>query len=883
MRKEATMRPPLPRSIRYALLGFLAAATAVFATENVWTARGPDGISWVNDVAIADGKAYAATLNGVFRSMDEGASWQSLGLGGRWIDQIAVGGGAIFVRTGGELHVSNDEGQTWSRAVYPINAFAVDPVDPSTLYAALQDGVVVKSEDSGATWHLASRQMQNQWTYFMVADAQGIYAANYGGLFRSQDGGVTWNLVSPPSSDGSFSALTAGTEGVYIWSHGSFCRTADSAATWTCTPTPRIFIRVVEAPSASHDETTRLFAATDQGLLQSTDRGVTWTPVSGEPGSAAYINGLAYDMSTSLLLAGNDRRMFRSLNRGGTWEPANSGLRSSFIQALALDPSDSSRLWAGINGYGPNGPGLFHSTDGGLTWSSPPSSPPTLESLAIDPHDPATLYVGRGENVYRTEDGAETWTTSSRTGGYSVTTLAADPATPRRVYVGTSDGLIRSEDGASTFGRIPKVPQTVYSLLFDQHRPGRIYAGSYYDVSSTYYSYYSYPSGGSIFVSVDNGETFTRGADNLGSFVTALALDPFQEKVIYAGTGSNGIYRSVDGGTHWSHVGTSSFGGWISSLVADPVRPGHLYAATTTGVFRTQDGAHTWEPFSTGLSAGSTGPLLITPDGNRLHLGTGGAGIFDLDLEQGAPFSCTPSSTRLCLVDNRYALDVVAPRKGEGRYDPGTAHSLSDRSGYFALPNVTGDSNLPEVIVKMLAPGTFGRPGAPVFYASMTSAPYVLTVTDTTTGQRKLYSSNRGSPLCGGADQPFGQAAEPAWSDSKAGAAETPLTLLGGRFTVTLQARNPHSGQTVGGQAKSLSDRSGYFGLAGVTGDNLFPEVVVKMVDGRPINGNFWFFHSNLTSLDYTLTVTDQVSGAVRTFQSPGSFCGDADISLEPN
>jgi hypothetical protein len=94
MRKEATMRPPLPPPIRYAFLGiFLAAATAVFATENVWTARGPDGISWVNDAAIADGKASAGTRNGVFRSMDEGASWQSLGLAGRWIDQIAVGGG----------------------------------------------------------------------------------------------------------------------------------------------------------------------------------------------------------------------------------------------------------------------------------------------------------------------------------------------------------------------------------------------------------------------------------------------------------------------------------------------------------------------------------------------------------------------------------------------------------------------------------------------------------------------------------------------------------------------------------------------------------------------------------------------------------------------
>ena len=542
----------------------------------------------------------------------------------------------------------------------------------------------------------------------------------------------------------------------------------------------------------------------------------------------------------------------------------------------------SDLIWAGAGGFGPNGPGLFHSTDGGLTWTSHPSSPPTVEALAIDPHDPSTLYVGQTD-LFRTDDEAQTWT-SARADGNAILSLAADPVTPDRVYVGTFQFLLRSEDGGRTMNRIPRIAQAVYSLLFDKHRPGRIYAGSFYDYSASYYYYYSYPAGGSIFVSVNNGETFTKGAGNLGSFVRSLAQDPFQENVLFAGTELGGVYRSVDGGATWQQKGSGLAAGVVSSLAADPMRPGHLYAAVGGQVFRSTDGADTWQQFSAGLAATYAGPLVITPDGRRLFLATGGSGIFDLELEQAAPsYPCAPSVNRLCMVGGRFALDVVASGKGQGRYDPGTAHSLSDRSGYFALPSVTGDANLPEVIVKMLGPGAFGQPGAPVFYASMTTAPYVLTVTDTTTGKRRLYSSNRGSPLCGGADQPFGETNENSSLESKSAAAETPLTLLGGRFTVTLQARNPRNGQNAAGQAKALTDRSGYFGLSGVTGDALFPEVVVKMVDGRPINGNFWFFHSNLTSLDYTLTVTDQVSGAVRTFQSHESFCGDADISLEPN
>ncbi len=74
-------------------------------------------------------------------------------------------------------------------------------------------------------------------------------------------------------------------------------------------------------------------------------------------------------------------------------------------------------------------------------------------------------------------------------------------------------------------------------------------------------------------------------------------------------------------------------------------------------------------------------------------------------------------------------------------------------------------------------------------------------------------------------------------------------------------------------------DRFGIFSLPGFTGDPQFPEVVVKMVDARSFTGKFWFFHTGLTSLDYTLTVTDSETGAVRTYESPGPFCGGADTS----
>jgi hypothetical protein len=46
-------------------------------------------------------------------------------------------------------------------------------------------------------------------------------------------------------------------------------------------------------------------------------------------------------------------------------------------------------------------------------------------------------------------------------------------------------------------------------------------------------------------------------------------------------------------------------------------------------------------------------------------------------------------------------------------------------------------------------------------------------------------------------------------------------------------------------------------------------EVVLKVLDGRPVNGKFWVFYGALSTVEYTLTVTDTETGQVRTFTNP--------------
>jgi hypothetical protein len=115
------------------------------------------------------------------------------------------------------------------------------------------------------------------------------------------------------------------------------------------------------------------------------------------------------------------------------------------------------------------------------------------------------------------------------------------------------------------------------------------------------------------------------------------------------------------------------------------------------------------------------------------------------------------------------------------------------------------------------------------------------------------------------------------------------LVLVGGRFQITLRAIDPRTGRIAVGVPNPLTDWAGFFSLPDFTGQPTFPEVMIKMVNatGTPaLGGDFWFFHAPLTDVQYTLTVTDETTGAVRTYTNtsggPGQLCGGVDTSAFP-
>ncbi|MDH5805451.1 MAG: sialidase, partial [Gemmatimonadota bacterium] len=127
-------------------------------------------------------------------------------------------------------------------------------------------------------------------------------------------------------------------------------------------------------------------------------------------------------------------------------------------------------------------------------------------------------------------------------------------------------------------------------------------------------TYYIGAASGGVFKTIDGGVHWDPVFDDQpAASIGALAVDPSNPNVVWAGTGEtfirsnvsigNGIYKTVDGGKTWRHLGLEDTGR-IGRIAINPNDPdivvvaalGHLYGPQEErGVFRTQDGGETWD------------------------------------------------------------------------------------------------------------------------------------------------------------------------------------------------------------------------------------------------------------------------------------------------
>ncbi len=102
------------------------------------------------------------------------------------------------------------------------------------------------------------------------------------------------------------------------------------------------------------------------------------------------------------------------------------------------------------------------------------------------------------------------------------------------------------------------------------------------------------------------------------------------------------------------------------------------------------------------------------------------------------------------------------------------------------------------------------------------------------------------------------------------------LRLMGDQFRVQVSWRDPGSGRAGFGHAVPGLDLTGYFWFF----DSSNLELVVKALDGRALNGQYWLFYGALSNVEYWVDVTETRTGRTKRYHNPpGSLCGRGDTS----
>jgi photosystem II stability/assembly factor-like uncharacterized protein len=504
------------------------------------------------------GKASDVFANLKFRNLGPAVA------GGRVTAVVGIPGDPNIYYVGGAaggLFKTTDGGITWNaiftkQSTASIGAIALAPLNPNLVWVGTGeanirndvidgDGVFF-SPDAGHTWKFMGLKDAGQISSIIVdpKDSSIVYVGVLGhawapnlerGVFRTTDGGKTWKKVLFVSDDSGVSSLIMqpGNPMVlfagmwearrYPWmlidggDKTAIYRSTDGGDTWTKLtkglpgePLGRI------ALSAAPSNPNHLYAliGSKEGMLwQSTDIGDSWTKVSDN--HALDVRPF-YFSKMEVSPDDQDRIYFLSLllmestDGGKTAHPADPGVHVDH-HAIWIDPTNANRIAEGTDG------GFYVSTDEARHWRTFANLPiEQFYQVALGSNVPYTICGGLQDNdawcgissdLGRGGVNGESWyTVAGGDGEYAVPA----PSDSNIVYADAQDGYINRLDRTNHLSRFV--------------RP------SLADVS----------------------DTKTADLEYRYNWTAPIAVSSLDAKTVYLG--ANVLFKSADGGGHWSVV-----------------------------------------------------------------------------------------------------------------------------------------------------------------------------------------------------------------------------------------------------------------------------------------------------------------------------------------
>lgn len=567
---------------------------------------------------------------GILKSTDGGATWsKSLDWSYgdlRGVQDIKINPlrpATVYAATSEGLLRSYNAGANW-QTVHNLSMavdIEINPLDTNKIYVthgSLDDNAasgVFRSTNGGGSFSKLTNGLPSSYSGKTLLGVHAgnpdiMYASvgnafNQEGLYRTNNGGNTWTKVSTQdvctyqgwySHDVTVHPSNPNTilwSGIDAWKSTDGGSSVQKKSSWFAWYFGQVPVGGPEGPSNyvhadihrvywQENDPNKIYLVTDGGIFVSNDGGETYEGINGGYQTQQFYANLGNSTTNPDRCIGGMQDNSTAIFTG---DPAWTRVIGGDGECAAISPLDDQVMY-GSSQY----LNVLKTFDGGETWYGIGSAEMNSEQACfngpfeIAPSDANIMYAG-AQSLHRSDDAGDNWSNATgpiESNGDPILTIAIHPTNPDLVYCSTAP---------------------VYS---DQVHLFKVNSGI---------------------------STELTGLPN--RLCMDIAIDPSAPETVYAvfaGFNTQHVWRSANGGGSWSAIDNGLPDVPTNTILIDPLQTNHIYVGNDLGVWLSKNGGASWEVYSTDAPQAMLAMHLSISANRKLRVATHGLGVWQTDL-----------------------------------------------------------------------------------------------------------------------------------------------------------------------------------------------------------------------------------------------------------